>query len=190
MLKARFLEGPRAPLFFLALSPFWLTSAYALAEDVAQGDLARCAAMSTDERKLACFESLLAETPLSEPAPAPAPEVSTAPPLNSPEPTPKIAPTSAVKASGPSDDFGREREHSTAREKQTVTATVKEVTTDRLRRLTFHFTNGQAWRQVEPRRFQYPKREAFDVVISRGVFGDYQLRVGGEGRMTRIRRLQ
>ena len=90
-----------------------------------------------------------------------------------------------------SDDFGREHVANVADEpEERVTATVTNVTRDYTKRLVFQFENGQVWRQQEARRFQYPKDRAFNVVIARGVFGDYQMRVNGEGRMTRIKRLQ
>lgn len=208
MSKARFLEGPRAPLFLLAAV---FACGAAAAEDVAREDLARCAAMSTDARKLACFEALMAEDarssgaePAAEPAAAPVEmRVQEAPDEPPPAPVPAAA---APAASAPApeaiatdadagvaaEEFGSEylRDEDAEKEDEKLTATVNEVKTDRTNRLIFHFANGQVWRQLEPRRFQYPRREAFDVVISRGMLGDYQLRVGGEGRMTRIKRLQ
>ena len=212
MSKVRFLEGLRAPLFFAALGGLCLAPlSTATAQPVDREDLALCAAMSTEARKLACFESLLTEQPAdagaaaAEVAPAP-PAVDAAPPVT---PTPETAPTrepasiaepAATAAPPPpsepepAEEFGseyvKEEKEKEAERKKTVSATVNEVTTDRVNRLVFHFANGQVWRQLEARRFQYPKKTAFDVVIGRGVLGDYQLRVGGEGRMTRIKRLK
>ena len=158
--------------------------------------------MSTAERKLACFESLLdgprpaavAEAPpvAEAPAAAVAPTAAVAPAV---EETAPAAPAAAAKTATPQpgSDFGREYVEDDEEEeddRQDVTATVNEVSPDRYKRLHFYFANGQVWRQLEARRFQYPKNEPFDVVISRGVLGDYQLRVGGEGRMTRIKRIK
>ena len=162
--------------------------------------------MSTDAAKLACFEGLAdleaGEPPLAEAAPdAAAPPDSVPLPPATPDPVP-TAPAEAVAeaAAAPApaaaedraDDFGREylEDEDDEEASDTLTATVNEVTADRTKRLVFRFANGQVWRQLEPRRFQYPRREAFDVVISRGVLGDYQLRVGGKGRMTRIKRIK
>lgn len=282
MLKKRFLEGPCAPPFFSAVVVLlWAT--VATAQPVDRADLERCAAMSTDARKLACFESLLeepgtepvksaaAETEppneedalaavssavaseeIAEPAASNAsvavstsaaneeadidvpmagvvsPDVPSGSTVNSAQSLSAAAATSAVDsvtqmaapaadeaavstndlaagssaalpdsgdsaaaAAALSDDFGREHVANEEREAdRRVTATVTEVTRDYTKRLVFHFENGQVWRQQEARRFQYPKNRSFDVEIARGVFGDYQLRVGGEGRMTRIKRLQ
>ena len=60
----------------------------------------------------------------------------------------------------------------------------------RNRGVTFYLDNEQVWQQEDDRYFPYPKDEAFDVVISQGMMGDYRLRVDGEGRMVRIRRLK
>lgn len=291
MLKKRFLEGPSAPPFFsVVCALLWAT--VASAQSVDRADLEACAAMSTDARKLACFESLLEEPEApavesaadesaaeeSEMAPpqraqqivvpddgsqdaastvaAPATDAAdtqlaatgsdvdsrveatmeqgevsasaatTAEPglssgqaaassvrgatkstasatlampaarrsADSAPGSPAVHPDPTDSASATamlSDDFGREHvanQESEAEER--VTATVTDVTSDYTKRLVFHFENGQVWRQQEARRFQYPKNRSFDVEIARGVFGDYQLRVGGEGRMTRIKRLQ
>ena len=69
-------------------------------------------------------------------------------------------------------------------------ATVVEVTKGRNDVLHFQMDNGQVWRQNEARNFSYPKNRDFVVSISRGVMGDYRLRIGDNGRMVRIRRVK
>ena len=165
--------------------------------------------MSTAERKPACFESLLdgpaavAEAPPAAEAPA-ATVAPTAAVAAAVEETAPAAPETAMAEAAPAAaaaktatpqpdaDFGREYVEDDEEEddRQDVTATVNEVSPDRYKRLHSYFANGQVWRELEARRFQYPKNEPFDVVISRGVLGDYQLRVGGKGRMTRIKRIK
>lgn len=73
---------------------------------------------------------------------------------------------------------------------EVVTATVERVEARWQRPLVFHFAGGQVWRQMEPGYFPYPKNRPFDVEIRRGMMGDYQLRVEGKGRMTRIVRVE
>jgi len=75
-------------------------------------------------------------------------------------------------------------------EEEGIIATVMDVTMGRNRLLYFHFENGQVWRQTEVRHFPYPRDQAFEVEIDNGMMGDYQMRVGGEGRMTRIKRVE
>lgn len=218
------LEGPRAPLFLsvavaLAVSPLQ-------AQSVDQADLQRCAEMSTEQRRLACFESLVEDVPVApvvegvpgETSPAPpvydtAPAVAAQPSAIAAVPTSSVtAPASAMPApaamtsaddaptpnrapsptGSTADDFGAEYVEAPARvaKAETLAATVRSVTKDRYKRLTFEFANGQVWRQTEGRHFPYPKGDDFEVVITRGMLGDYQLRVGGEGRMTRIQRIK
>lgn len=73
---------------------------------------------------------------------------------------------------------------------RSLNATVVEVEKDRHKILVFTFENGQVWRQIEGRRFSYPKKESFDVVINTGMMGDYRLRLAKGGPMTRIRRVK
>ncbi len=91
------------------------------------------------------------------------------------------------------DEIGREHldKKTVDKEEETVVrATVIEVVKGSFDVLYFHFTNGQVWRQVESRRFSYPRDEEFDVSIETGMMGDYRLRLAAGGPMTRIRRLQ
>ena len=69
-------------------------------------------------------------------------------------------------------------------------ATVIEVSEGRNEILYFHFANGQVWRQNEARTLTYPKSGKFDIKITRGMMGDYRMRIGDNGRMVRIRRVQ
>ena len=69
MSNARPKEGPRAPLFYY---PFLLLvwALPAASQTVALSDLETCAALSTDELKLACFEAIVATSKRGETAPA------------------------------------------------------------------------------------------------------------------------
>lgn len=102
----------------------------------------------------------------------------------------EIAPT--VSNTPSAEDFGREQLAAPdMEEKQAVLrATVIDVSQGSRKNLYFHMANGQVWRQIESRRFQYPKNEEFEVSISQGMMGDYRLRIGDNGRMVRIRRVQ
>ena len=119
-----------------------------------------------------------------DPYPGPQPDIEAA---AAAEPAAEIA-----TASEPSDDLGRRyiEDPEADAEPEVVTATVNEVSQGRHKILYFHFANGQLWRQMEPGRFPYPKDGPFEVEIRQGMMGDYQLRVGGKGRMTRIVRVR
>jgi hypothetical protein len=77
-----------------------------------------------------------------------------------------------------------------ANEDEVFHATVTEVTRGRNRILYFHFDNGQVWRQIEGRHLEYPRSGEFDIDITRGMMGDYRMRIGDNGRLVRIRRVQ
>jgi len=50
--------------------------------------------------------------------------------------------------------------------------------------------NGQVWRQNEARHYSYPKNREFEVNITRGMMGEYRMRIGDNSRMVRIRRVK
>lgn len=110
------------------------------------------------------------------------------------EPTPEHTAMrdSAVKESPePVAEFGAEQLPDRNRDSdQAITATVVEVRQGYNRTLSFHMTDGQVWRQIEPRRLQYPKNEEFEVIISQGMLGEYRLRIGENGRLVKIRRVK
>jgi hypothetical protein len=170
------------------------------AQDVASDDLAACAAIEDAVGRLACFEALVP----AKPAPAAEP----APPFAEPvEPAAAAVAPVAAKA-GASEDatgveksvagsaadgaeaFGEEHLDRDAEESPVLRATVVDVTRAWDDSLSFHLDNGQVWRQIESRRFPYPKNGEFEVEIARGMMGEYRLRVGGESRMVRIRRVK
>lgn len=75
--NARPKEGPRAPLFYWA--PLVLLAGVVQAQTVDLADLEACAALETDELKLACFEAAVAAgRPSAAPAPQPPAEAAPA----------------------------------------------------------------------------------------------------------------
>lgn len=201
MAKAIRTEGPRAPLFFSALLILILGS-LASAQSVDLSDLEICTGLESAELKLACFEAIIAtgrrvSEPVPEPMPAVVEEAVGSGPATIVEPKPKPVPemTTAEPALGPasseSDQFGNEHlQKAVEPPPDKLVATVIEVTQRRNRTLSFHLSNGQIWRQIEPRHFPYPKNEEFDVTISTGMMGEYRLQIGENGRKVRIRRVQ
>lgn len=103
-----------------------------------------------------------------------------------------IAPTSQPQRDRAA-DFGSEQLQSdsgTDKLDESITATVVDVSEGRYKVLYFRLANGQRWRQIEGRRFRYPKNQEFDVIITKGVMGDYRLRLDESSPMTRIRRIE
>ena len=84
----------------------------------------------------------------------------------------------------------RAEEHKEKENDENVRATVVDVSKGRNDILYFHLGNGQVWRQNEARHYPYPRNGEFDVTISRGMMGEYRMRIGDNGRMVRIRRIK
>ncbi len=177
------------------------------AQQVSQEALERCADISDSLARLSCFEQLTdqgrslenelvdadesrqtsassAETTQSSTTPPSAP-VQSATPVAEPQSQTAQAPAAA--------EIGSEQLQSNRAQEQEnllVVATVNEVTRDSRRYLYFHLDNGQVWRQIEARFVPYPRDRPFQVEIDQGMMGEYRLRVEGEGRMVRIRRIE
>lgn len=96
----------------------------------------------------------------------------------------------AASSSGLPEEAGEEYLPQERQEPEVFIETVTEVEQGRNRVLYFHMQNGQVWRQMEPGRLLYPRDRPFRVEISQGGMGEYRLRVEGEGRMTRIVRVE
>ncbi len=192
-------------MLLMAASGCWVANAHA--QGASQQDLDRCADMLTAAEKLRCFEALAnagrapeptaAEPPLSPPpvgAPGavevpsdPADAVAVKPPVEPPPATQPLRRTPAKSA-----ELGAEqlKTQEPQADDQPVTATVVKVSEGPLGNLYFHLDNGQVWRQIEARRFRYPKNLEFGILISQGMMGDYRLRTSPDSPATRIRRVE
>lgn len=173
------------------------TSASAQDEQALRRGLIRCAALETPEARLICFEALadlvqpLEGETAAKPSPAPsAPRAAPSPEdseqekrdfgskrLKQPEQT-----TSKAETPAPSAPVEKEPEG--------IAYRVLHLTKDGERRYVFRMENGQVWRQIEPSYLRVPKYIPFDVRIAKGTFGDYKLRIGGEGRFSRVIRIK
>ncbi len=156
-------------------------------------------------RQRKAVDSPLSDQPVAEIEAVPdavEPAVATAaapenPPVASEPPPADHSPVAAEVASVASvmpaeEDFGRAQlaAPDQGEEKPVIKAMVVDVTQGSSKRLYFHLANGQVWRQIEPRHFQYPKQSDFEVGISKGMMSEYRLRIGDNGRMVRIRRVE
>ena len=203
-------EGPRAPLFYSGLVTLCFGVA-AMAQDVRQADLERCAIIESADARLACFEALArgtgkeperaAETPPparaaatfgiveTDEAASAAAETTSADsePAAMPDSEQTLAPGNGMQESAIPENLGLPEDRN---DDVTVIATVVEVERGRNNVLYFHFEDGQIWRQIEGRRFSYPRNGPFDVEITTGLMREFRLRLVTGGPMTRIRRLK
>lgn len=206
-------EGPRAPLFYSAIT-LLLSVNLAHAQTVDIATLEVCAALETEALKLACFEAIISkgiiavtevptvETEVLQDDPATAIEAEVMLTSEVPvsiEAAPRDAKTSLTADVVPittkrpvADDLGREQLAARDEEEQSevIKATVVDVTQAYNKNLRFHLANGQVWRQIEPRHLQYPKNRDFEIKITRGMLGAYRMRIGENGRLVKIRRTQ
>lgn len=125
------------------------------------------------------------------PADEPVPSLAAPPAL----PPDNIAQSTAEQAPAPADEastaFGSEQlKQEDDRRPDFVENTVVDVTRANNKALIFHMADGQVWRQIEPRRYPYPRNGEFAVTISQGMMGEYRMRIGNNGRMVRIRRIK
>lgn len=193
-------EGRNAPLFFSAAALLLLSAKMTTAQTVDLSSLEICTNLGTPELKLACFEEIVATGRTSGEK---EPEVTSAIVENKPveidprqeassvEVIPEGETVVAVVPVTPADDFGQEHlAVSESDEKQIIKATVTEVSQGYNKLLFFHLANGHVWRQIEPRRLQYPKDREFEINITQGMMGEYRMRIGDKGRMVRIRRVK
>ncbi len=184
-------------LMFCAL--FFVSTASA--EQVARDQLVQCLAISDEAERLACFERVTRplvpgdennDAPEAEPVAAEEPK--TDPPAvkqvvkQANEPG-KTAPRTDVQ---PTPGLGAEQlpDARRAPREEKALATVVRVRKGNLGHLFFHLADGSVWRQNEARYYSYPRNREFPIEISKGVMGEYQLRVDGKGPRVRVRRVE
>jgi hypothetical protein len=154
-------------------------------------DLVACAELDAAGDRLACFESLIEA---ARPAVSATP-IETAPAELAVESAEPGASTAAGVEQPASPERGKATTFGLPRPNQetpprSMDLTVERVERDSRDRMIFHMQDGSVWRQTKFEYLSHPGKEAFAVEISRGMMGDYHLRVNGRGRMTRVERIQ
>lgn len=169
-----------------------LAAANATGQTASQQELEACAAIERAIERLDCFETLTARGAVPAPVDVePEREAEVEPEQAVEAPPERTSDTSQNRLENVGAeqlrDNGREEQR---RERDDIGAMVTEVSEGPRGNLLFHLENGQVWRQNEARYVPLPANAPFAVQISRGLFGEYRLRVEGEGRLVRIRRVQ
>lgn len=151
----------------IMLVPLFLTAVPAHSDDELQGALTRCAAMSDDSQRLACYDEIGGRN--ESPA--------------------LVADMTDAPAAIPADDFGAEKLADKKAEKEqpkSVSARVVRCVKDVRNKYHFYLEGGQVWKQVSDKRLNYKECD-FNVTISRDFFG-YKMQVEGEKSRTRVSR--
>ena len=176
----------------LSVLALFAAAANAAAQTASQRELETCAAIERAIERLDCFETLTVRG--AAPAPvdvAPEQEAEVEPQQAAEAPTERTPDASRDRLENVGvEQLPDNRREERTRERDDIDATVTEVSEGSRGNLLFHLENGQIWRQIEARYVPLPADAPFSVRISRGLFGEYRLRVGGEGRLVRIRRVQ
>lgn len=166
---------------------------------VAQADTAqfqKCVAISDSAERLFCYDQVASGLPAPEIAPTvstkpstPVPTQVEAAPPQAPEPEPT---TVAAVAKTPEESFGLELQEVKEAQKN-----LKEIRSrykgyfegSRGKGTRFELENGQVWRQTEAETITQ-KGESPMMIISRGSFGGYRLRLEGSKRTVRVERIK
>lgn len=130
--------------------------------------------------------------------PAPAPESAAPPPAAAPasarSPAAASAPAARPPAPAPDPDgFGAEQlpEKTAAEERapDQIESRIVGEFSGWSGRTRFRLENGQVWQQAENDTY-YWREDNPEVVIRKGVFGSYKLRIRGQNRWVRVRRIE
>jgi hypothetical protein len=154
-------------------------------EDVLRA-LGQCAAVADSTARLACYDRL---APQVKAALAPAPAQ-----VAGPSPAPPQAETTP-------EQFGSERLPKTeaqqslekAHERDSITAKLADYAKNPFGKFIVVLANGQVWRQIQGDSGEaHFARTPSDntVIISRAIFGSYQLRIAGSNKIFKVERLK
>ncbi len=153
-----------------------------------------CVTISSADDRLACFDAAYAVQPqIQPPATSETPAVTVAPVATD---TPVVAPpAAAVAVSAPQagvktateEEFGFPQSQS---QQETLKSTITGVDKDPVGRLTFHLENGQAWKQVETKRFRLKEEDHLVAVIKDASLGSFKLSVERGSVSTRVKRIK
>lgn len=168
----------------LSVLVLFAAAANAAAQTASQQELEACAAIERAIERLDCFETLTARGGVSAPVDVEPEQAAEAPPERTLETSQDRLENVGIE------QLPDNRREERPRERDDIGATVTEVSEGPRGNLLFHLENGQVWRQIEARYVPLPADAPFPVQISRGLFGEYRLRVDGDGRLVRIRRVQ
>lgn len=166
----------------------------------AQPDLQACAVIESSQQRLSCFDELARVEQQQAADEFARPKATTAAqraPLPSVTAEQARASMGAERIQTPSSSelksVATEQAPSKSAKQQAkdgIVFTVQRSKKDGVRRQLFYMEDGQIWRELEPSRLRFPKKQSFKVVIDRGSMGDYRLKIDGKGLRTRVVRLK
>ncbi|MEI8643796.1 hypothetical protein P4S60_16175 [Pseudoalteromonas sp. Hal040] len=158
----------------------------AQANEVNLQALQACTFVENDFNRLLCYDNVMAGKSLSKPATKQQieqPAASSAAPVAA-APVAAAASTQIVKTKN--EDFGLEHKEVAKVNDDQISAIVKSVKKAPYGELIIELDNGQQWRQVGSDSLRLKEQDV--VVIERGVFNSFLLKVEGQNRSIRVKR--
>ena len=158
----------------------------AQANEVNLQALQACTFVENDFNRLLCYDNVMAGKSLSKPATKQQieqPAASSAAPVAA-APVTAAASTQIVKTKN--EDFGLEHKEVAKVNDDQISAIVKSVKKAPYGELIIELENGQQWRQVGSDSLRLKEQDV--VVIERGVFNSFLLKVEGQNRSIRVKR--
>ncbi len=158
----------------------------AQANEVNLQALQACTFVENDFNRLLCYDNVMAGKSLSKPATKQQieqPSASSAAPVAA-APVTAAASTQIVKTKN--EDFGLEHKEVAKVNDDQISAIVKSVKKAPYGELIIELDNGQQWRQVGSDSLRLKEQDV--VVIERGVFNSFLLKVEGQNRSIRVKR--
>lgn len=174
-----------------------------------QDEIRRCAAMSADAERLACYDRLFRDTSASQSRSEPSVAAPALPPAasvasNAPAAAAGAASgaaTAAASAPGAAPaEFGanprlqeeqrrRQRESQGKEDAQELRVRIKKVDPHPHGLHVLTLENGQVWQQKE-KIWELELKPGDEVVIRRGMLGSYRLQLDGQGASTSVARIK
>ncbi|MEI8651407.1 hypothetical protein P4S57_00865 [Pseudoalteromonas sp. Hal273] len=142
--------------------------------------LQACSFIENDFNRLLCYDNTIAGKSLVKPSVT---KTLTPPTANN---VPQAVATTPTEVKKTADEFGLEYKKSQTEKDAEIKAMVASVEEAAYGELIISLDNGQQWRQIGSDSMRLKKNDT--IVISRGVFNSFLLKIDGENRSIRVKR--
>ncbi|WMS90936.1 hypothetical protein [Pseudoalteromonas sp. HL-AS1] len=142
--------------------------------------LQACSFIENDFNRLLCYDNTIAGKSLTKPTIT---KTLTPPTANN---VPQVVAAAPMQVKEKTDDFGLEHKESQIEKETEIKAMATSVKEAAYGELIISLDNGQQWRQIGSDSMRLKENDS--VVISRGVFNSFLLKVDGKNRSIRVKR--
>ncbi len=161
----------------LLIAPLFLSAGLTAKPEINTQALEACSLIENDFNRLLCYDNIMAGKSIGSAR------------SESKIPQHAKAHKQAAKekqATAPKDDFGLEHKEIVKEQEDEIRVTVTKAEKAPHGELVITMDNGQIWRQIGSERFRL--KEGDKVVISRGMFNSFLLKLEGQNRTIRVKR--